>query len=468
MKKRTLKHLWIIFGMILVSLMGTYIGLAIYYHHAFAYGTWINGVYCTGKSIGDVNDELARGFSYDGITIHDKDGNQYRITAEEIGYRYDFVKALELYRKQQNAWIWIDSLFHEEDTKLSPVVFYDDQALDEILHKISFLETAGRQDPEKLQVLIVKTKQGYELVNERTGILSVMEAKEAIVEAIEGSRTEIFLEEEGCYHDLELTEQMEDTLKLWEKVELFQQCGIVYQMGEEQVPVDASVVCEWIELKEDGSFALDEKGELKLRENAVEEFVDALAQEYDTVGASRQFKATRGEIVTVEGGIYGNKLDRKAEVEYLRDAFLAGKKEVHEPAYTQKAWRQGKDDIGSTYVEVDMGEQMMYYYVDGVQKLSTPVVTGNTSRRMGTPSGVNYVYLKQKNRVLRGPGYASPVDFWMPVKGGIGIHDASWRSKYGGTIYQTNGSHGCINTPRDVMVELYDSVEVGTPVVMFY
>ena len=136
--------------------------------------------------------------------------------------------------------------------------------------------------------------------------------------------------------------------------------------------------------------------------------------------------------------------------------------------YTQKAWVQGKNDIGNTYVEIDMGEQMMYYYADGVQKVATPIVTGNTSRRMGTPSGVNYVYLKQTNRILRGPGYASHVDFWMPVKGNIGIHDAAWRSKYGGTIYQTNGSHGCINTPRDAMVELYESVEVGTPVVMFY
>lgn len=468
MKKRVLKHLLIIFSIILVSLMGTYIGLAIYYHNAFAYGTWINGVYCTGKSISDVNDELAKGFSYDGITIHDKDGNQYRIAAEDIGYRFDFAKALEIYRQQQNAWIWIDSLFHEENTELLPVVYYDKQALNAILQRIPFLETAIKQDPDALKVLIIKTKQGYELVNERMDILSPQEAEAAIIQAIESCKTDIFLEEEGCYHDLELTKQMEDSLKLWEKVKLFQQCGIVYQMGEEQIPVDASIVCDWMELEEDGSFALDERGNLKLRENAVEEFIDTLAEEYDTVGGSRQFKATRGETVTVEGGIYGNKLDRKAEVEYLTNAFLAGRKEVHEPAYTQKAWRQGKDDIGSTYVEVDMGEQMMYYYVDGVQKLRTPVVTGNTSRRMGTPSGVNYVYLKQRNRVLRGPGYASPVDFWMPVKGGIGIHDASWRSRYGGTIYKTNGSHGCINTPRDVMVELYDSVEVGTPVVMFY
>jgi lipoprotein-anchoring transpeptidase ErfK/SrfK len=141
---------------------------------------------------------------------------------------------------------------------------------------------------------------------------------------------------------------------------------------------------------------------------------------------------------------------------------------VHEPEYLQKAWVQGKDDIGDTYIEIDMGEQEMYYYVNGILQLETPVVTGNTSLKRGTPSGVNYVYLKQKDRILRGVGYASHVDFWMPVNGGIGIHDSSWRSSYGGTIYQNNGSHGCINTPRDIMVQLYDMVEVGTPVVMFY
>lgn len=468
MSKRFVKHLALILCIMLVSLMGTYIGLAIYYHNAFAYGTWINGVYCTGKSIGDVNDELVKDFSYEGLTILDQDGNAYEITAEEIGYQFDFVKALEIYQKRQNAWMWIDSLFHGENTQLVPVVSYDRQALEEILEGIPLLNADRQLTDEQRQVAILKTGQGYELVNERVDVLAVEEARKIIVRAIEESRPEVSLAEEGCYRDLELTKQMEDTLGLWEKVNAFQQCGIIYQMGDEQVPVDAAVVCDWIELAQDGSFALDETGSLQLRENAVEEFIDRLADTYDTVGTSRQFRATRGETVTVEGGIYGNKLDRKAEVEYLTEAFLDGRRETHEPAYIQKAWKQGKDDIGDTYVEVDMGEQMMYYYADGIQKLSTPVVTGNTSRRMGTPSGVNYVYAKQRNRVLRGPGYASPVDFWMPVKGGIGIHDASWRSKYGGTIYQTNGSHGCINTPRDVMVELYDSVEVGTPVVMFY
>lgn len=462
------KYLTVILGIVLVSLMAVYIGLAIYYHNAFAYGTWVNGVYCTGRSIEEVNDDLVNDFSYDGLTVYDKDGNSYTIPAQEIGYQFDFVKALEICRAQQNPWMWIESLRHGNSIELTPVVSYDRQALDAVLDKVPFLASQGDQSDEERTVAIIRTGQGYELVNDRIDILRIDKAREAIVHAVEESRTEVSLEDEGCYEDLPETAKVRDTLALWDKIQQFQQCGIVYQMGTEQIPVDASVVCGWIALDENGDFITDEDGNLQMRENAVEEFVDAIADEYDTVGISRQFRATSGRLVTVEGGTYGNKIDRGAEVEYLKDAFENRRNEIHEPVYSQKAWAQGKDDIGDTYIEIDMGEQMMYYYVDGAQQIATPVVTGNTSRRMGTPSGVNYVYMKQKNRILRGEGYASHVDFWMPVKGNIGIHDASWRGKYGGTIYQTNGSHGCINTPRDAMEQLYESAEVGTPVVMFY
>ena len=115
-----------------------------------------------------------------------------------------------------------------------------------------------------------------------------------------------------------------------------------------------------------------------------------------------------------------------------------------------------------------MTNQMMYYYEKGELIIQTPVVTGNTRLRRGTPTGTNYVYNKQRNRVLRGADYASPVKYWIPVKGAVGIHDASWRSEYGGEIYKSNGSHGCINTPLEEVSKLYDMVEIGTPCVMFY
>lgn len=464
--KRLLKHMAVILGIATVSLMATYLGLAVYYHNAFIYGTWINGIYCTGRSIQEVNDELVKDFTYDGVTVEDKDGGRYVISAEEISYQFDFKKALEIYQKRQNPWMWIDSLSGGHKVELAPVVSYDQKAFESCFEELPFCQNE-RTEKER-RVAICRTPQGYELVNERTDVLFTEQAREVVLAAIEASESEVSLVDEGCYHDLELTAQMRETLELWEKLERFQDCGIVYKMGEEEIPVDASVVCDWIALDDNGRFLLDESGGFQLKEDAIENFVETLAAKYDTVGASRSFHSTRGDVVTVEGGLYGNKIDQEAEKAYLTEAFYAGKREVHEPVYTQEAWKKGSEDIGSTYIEIDMGEQKMYYYVDGVLTIDTPIVTGNTSRRMGTPSGVNFVYAKQKNRILRGANYASHVDFWMPVKGNIGIHDAAWRGKFGGTIYQTNGSHGCINTPRAAMEQLFDMAEVGTPVVMFY
>lgn len=464
--KRLLKHTAVILGIVTVSLMATYVGLAVYYRNAFTYGTWINGIYCTGKSIQEVNEELTKDFVYEGVTVKDRDGNCYVISAEEISYQFDFRKALEIYQKRQNPWTWIESLAGGHQVELPPVASFDPDAFDACFAALPFCQDEKKEQDRRVE--IVRTPQGYALVNERMDVLSLEEAKDAVLAAVGESADEISLVEAGCYHDLELTAQMRETLDIWEKVSRFQQCGIVYQMGEDEVSVDASVVCDWIATDDNGRFLLDESGELQLKENAIEDFVERLAAEYDTVGIRRQFMATRGDLVTVEGGLYGNKIDKGAETAYLTQAFYDKKNEVHRPVYKQEARVQGKEDIGSTYIEVDMGEQKMYYYVDGVLKLETPIVTGNTSRRMGTPSGVNFVYQKQKNRILRGEGYASHVDFWMPVKGNIGIHDAAWRGKFGGTIYQTNGSHGCINTPHQAMEQLYDMAEVGTPVVMFY
>lgn len=465
MKKHFFRKAFLLFVIVIFQFVIAYVALAFYYRNAFEYGTWINNIYCTGKNIEEVNRELTGQFAYDGITIYDKEQNAYRISAEEIDYKYDFAESLKAYLDRQNSWLWVDCLWKVRDEEIRPVISYDKAIFNQYFEEMPFL--AEKAD-ENRKLAIIRTEQGYELVDERSSVLDVEKARQAAEDALANGETSVSLLDAGCYYDMELTPKMQDTLHQWELVKDFQDCHIVYQLGEDLIPVDASVVCDWILLKEDGSFALDDAGALQLKENAIAEFVAGLAEQYDTVGCTRQFETTNRGLITIEGGIYGNKLDQEAETAYLTEAFWGKKEEVHTPAYLQTAMKQGKDDIGDTYVEIDMGEQMMYYYLNGELQIETPVVTGNTSRHMGTPSGVNYVYLKQQDRILRGEGYASHVNFWMPVKGNIGIHDASWRSKYGGTIYQTNGSHGCINTPYNAMVQMYEMVEVGTPVVMYY
>ena len=447
-------------------LSGFYIALAEYYKDGFSYGTWINGIYCTGKSVEEVERELLQGCSYDGLTVYDRVGAAYRIAPEDIGYAFSFEKALRNYLEEQNPYLWGKNLGAARERKLLPVVSYEEEELLAILERIP--DYADPRTDADRGVEIRKTAGGYVLSDERRHVLDKRKAVEEVERALFSFETQVSLAETGCYADLPYDSIMEQELKRWRQIEEFQDCRIVYQFGEQKVPVDASVVCDWIAMDEEGNFLTDEEGKLAPDDGKIEAFVEKLADEYDTLGRPRTFRTTRGEVITVEGGIYGSKIDRKAEKAYLKQAFRERAAQIHEPAYLQKGWAAGKNDIGDTYIEVDMTRQMMYYYKDGKLEVETPIVTGNTGRRMGTPEGVNYVYGKTKNRILRGPGYASHVNFWMPVKGNIGIHDAAWRSEYGGEIYKTGGSHGCINTPYEAMSKLYEMAEVGTPVVMFY
>ena len=120
-----------------------------------------------------------------------------------------------------------------------------------------------------------------------------------------------------------------------------------------------------------------------------------------------------------------------------------------------------------TYIEISISQQHLWYYEKGQLVLDTDVVTGNNDGECNTPTGRYSISSRATNTVLTGPGYSSPVSYWMGFNGGIGIHDATWRSSFGGDIYNGNGSHGCVNTPYDKVQELYERTDYGTPVIVY-
>ena len=118
------------------------------------------------------------------------------------------------------------------------------------------------------------------------------------------------------------------------------------------------------------------------------------------------------------------------------------------------------------YISISITSQTLNYYEYGELVLSSPVVTGINN---GTPTGNYRVLNKARNVTLKGADYESFVNYWIAFKGSsYGIHDASWRSNFGGTIYKYNGSHGCVNVPYYKVQQLYNMVEIGTPVYIYY
>lgn len=114
------------------------------------------------------------------------------------------------------------------------------------------------------------------------------------------------------------------------------------------------------------------------------------------------------------------------------------------------------------YVVVSISKQTLKYYEYGELVLSSNVVTGINGK---TPIGNFKVLNKATDIILKGKDYESFVSYWIAFKGNaFGFHDASWRSKFGGTIYKYNGSHGCVNMPYSKVKKLYNMISIGTPV----
>lgn len=456
---------FLLFGLFLA--VAAFLLLALYYRDNFPVNTWINGVYCTGKSVEEVNQELSARAEAPVVHIRDGEGNVYPVDLAETDYEADYTGPLERFIRRQNPLSWMENMMLRQSHELLPDFSFDEGKLRQLLEGLEPVQQEAEKEAE-VRLRFSET-QGWVLDNGLEHRLDEEMLFQCVQECVADGSFEVDLNQSGCVYDLSPSAWQMTLLSLWEKVEGFQQCGIVYDMGDQMMALQGGIAGSFLTVDQSGLPLLDAAGEPVVDPEAVKAFISRLAEEYDTYGKEISFQSTRGDVVQVPGnGTYGTTIDQEAEVTYLMEALADKRQEVHIPTYIRQGLVRGRNDIGDTYIEVDMTEQKMYYYVDGELVIETDVVTGHTGRRRGTPQGVNFVYNKQRNRVLRGQGYASPVKYWVPVKGAIGIHDASWRSEFGGEIYKTDGSHGCINTPTEAMSQLYEKVEVGTPVIMFY
>ncbi|MCR5527015.1 MAG: L,D-transpeptidase [Lachnospiraceae bacterium] len=166
---------------------------------------------------------------------------------------------------------------------------------------------------------------------------------------------------------------------------------------------------------------------------------------------------------------YGvNQIDQLTEINYIRgvlNGIVPGG--VHRATYTTIQNSDGSLTYGNgTYIDINITTQLLAYFQNGQCVYLTSIVTGNPNKGNSTPKGVFTIQYKQRNRVLRGEDYESPVSYWMRFTGNVGIHDANWRSSFGDSIYLTNGSHGCVNVPPANMPYLYENCPVGTVVVV--
>lgn len=466
--KRTLRICLLTALSLIAVTLGGLLALTWYYSRTFVVNTWINGVYCTGMTVEEVNSELTKGAEIPELIIVDAQGQRWPVDLAQADYRVDYTASLQEYlrRSGQSSWIGQETT---AEKYLIPQNSWDPEKLKELVSGMAWVQAAGEQDTA-VEIRVGESGEGpYVLFDGKRDRLDADKLYEYVQQCLEAGIYEVQTTQADCYTDLEDTPEDRRQRERFAQLQAFFDSNLIYDMGAEQIEFGPEIMSSFLRKGSDGCPVWDED-ELVVSSNQIREWVEQLAQQYDTADTTRDFQTTEGRVVQVKYDTYGTRLDVEAEVEFLLQELAYEREEplIHRPAYLQEGFCRGLDDIGDTYIEVDMGQQRMYYYQDGECLISVDVVTGNARRGWDTPEGIEYVYSKQKNRILRGEGYATPVKYWMPVVGNVGIHDADWRREFGGEIYLTNGSHGCINTPPEVMAQLYELVELGTPVVMFY
>lgn len=453
---------WTIFlGITLAAVIilgGIFLIRANHYKTHFFPGTVMSGVDVSELTAEEATDKVSRFVADYLLTIYARDDQKYHIQGPDIGYAYVSNGEIEQILERQDEYDWLGEMKNVEEHEIDLSTTYDPGQLETTLAGLACMQTENMTAPENAKIEWVDG--GYQLIPEVMGTtLDFDKILKLVTEAVEDGESELALYD--YYEDPEIRSDDTQLNACMDTIRTYYGTSITYTFGEQEpYELTNETIQSWL--------AVDEDYQVHVDDVKVTNFVQQMASAYNTYGDVREFKTSLGDKIKIGGGDYGWVIDKDKEKAQIYEDLAAGGSIEREPVYQQTAKKYGAYDIGSTYVEIDYTNQHLWYYKKGELVAETDIVSGNLSRDNGSPDGVFKIVYKQRNATLVGENYASAVDYFLPFAYNVGIHDASWRSKFGEEIYLVSGSHGCINVPSDVAETIYESIKIDTPVIAYY
>ena len=420
----------------------------------FVTGTRINAVDVSKQTAQQAKGYLEGYFNehYE-LKIQDADGNVEVLKGTDVGYHLDVTGSVDDILKEQNDNGRKTGPGSDQSYTVTVSATVDDEKLAAALANLHCVTTASPTSDAYISAY--EEGKPFTIVPEVQGNELDMDKLTATVKAaLLSQEKQIKLEDQDCYKKVSVKSDNADLVQLCATLNAYKDVKITYTFGSQQEVLDGMELAKWVTVN--GS-------DIQVNTEKAAAYVKSLADKYDTYG-NHKYKTTSGRDVVVYGK-YGWKINQAPETEALVAAIKACQTQEREPVYESRGATHDGYDFGQTYIEVDLATQHLYFYKDGKVIVDSAFVSGNVSKNYTTPPGLFELYYKQKDKVLKGEDYETPVKYWMPFNGGIGLHDASWRSKFGGTIYQTSGSHGCINLPTNVAAVVYENAYKGIPII---
>lgn len=462
----------LICGIVVLVLLIVYLAGMLYYNDKFLNGTMVNGSDVGGMTLQKANDQLSKKVNGQSLKLIFNDGQSEVLQSAQLGVSYNKDNSLNQLMKNQNKWAWFIGFFKNEKNTLTDLIQISDENL---TNGIASMEHAKEENQIAPTDAYIQYKDGsFSIVEETLGSkFNIEELVKNIKVALSEGKQQLDVTKANGYVKPQVYKDDQDLNNQLKAANEYCLSAITYTTPKgKEIALDGSTLITWLSKQDDGSYTKDES----VFKEKLTAFVKELASQYNSIGVTRTFTGKDGQSHTVSGGTYGFRVSTDSEVSALLKMINENKSENNRiPEHTGQLPSGENGGLGTTYLEINITKQHLWFVKDGSVVLESDFVSGKESdpTRL-TPSGTYYIYNKERNRVLRGTKqpngkyeYESPVSYWMPFNKGIGLHDASWRSTFGRDIYINSGSHGCINLPTGFAGSLYSQIYVNLPVVVY-
>ena len=454
------KHTRIAVVSALVVLLAVYIGVSIYFMNRFLPGTKLNERKVGGYTAQKVKDEVADEVHSYAIKIQERENKEEQILGSDIDLEPQWGNEIEEMIKSQNSFAWPLKIFAADALDNETLVSYDADKLAQQIDALDCMQPENQIEPQNATIAPYDKEHGFTLQPCVMGTTIDRDKFAAAVdEAVEQLAASISIEKTGAYVNPTIYDDDENLAAAIDTMNGYAQTTITYQIGESTEVLDATTFGDWI--------TLNKKEKPVIRKKKVQDYVAGLAKKYNTCYTAKKLKTSYGKTVTIGLSCYGWKVDNDTEVKEIIKEIKAGKPVTRDLHYLMTANSHEGNDYGDSYVEINLTAQHLFLYKEGKLVIESDFVSGNLSRGFDTPTGAYGITYTQKDATLRGDNYETPVAYWMPFAGNVGMHDAPWRSKFGGSIYKTAGSHGCVNLPPNVAKVIFENVSANYPVLVY-
>lgn len=454
-----------IISALLVGIAATYLGISSYYKDKFVMGTSVNGVDVSEKTLAEVEAILQKQVEEYELTVHEVNDKSEVIKGTDMGIKYGGYKQLKEAFHKQNAYFWPKALFEETKITAEIVFEYDKEKLNTLITELECVKPENQVAP--ISAAVIYQDGTFVIQDEVYGTqLDLTKVNEVIHAGVSAMEQDVNLEETGCYVQPVYKKDSKEVIAAQTEVNKYISASITYSLDNIVVVVDKDEIAPWVSVDVNMTPVIDAA--------KVKAFTDTLGKKYNTANRSGVITTPTGKEASVAVVGYGRQVGSQADCNQLISEIKEGKTVTRSPIISRQATPEGQFAWGTTYVEVDITEQHMWYIKNGQVAFETDVVTGKKGKN-DTPTGTYTILEKIKGKYLRGrlvngkPSYVTWVNYWMRVTwSGIGFHDAGWQPTFGGDRYVNNGSHGCINMPPAKAKEFYGMLSVGCPVVIHY